>query len=69
MDERNPDPQEGECKFTDFKFQGDKTFWLDYACERKVRMRRGSLRTSAGEISTEKECLLHEERAIKRSRS
>ena len=53
MDARNPDPQEGECKFVDFKFQGDKKFWLEYASERKGRFvglanKDGSVKTECG---------------------
>ncbi|GMI19406.1 hypothetical protein TrCOL_g4748 [Triparma columacea] len=53
MDERNPDPQEGECKFVDGKIVGDKKFWFDYASERKGRFvglanKDGSTKTECG---------------------
>eukprot|EP00520_Triparma_pacifica_P010216 CAMPEP_0118649486 /NCGR_PEP_ID=MMETSP0785-20121206/9729_1 /TAXON_ID=91992 /ORGANISM="Bolidomonas pacifica, Strain CCMP 1866" /LENGTH=433 /DNA_ID=CAMNT_0006541777 /DNA_START=230 /DNA_END=1531 /DNA_ORIENTATION=- len=53
MDERNKDPQEGECKFVDWKIVGDKTFWFDYASERKGRFvglanKDGSTKTECG---------------------
>ncbi|GMH95375.1 hypothetical protein TrVE_jg2479 [Triparma verrucosa] len=61
MDPRNPDPQEGSCKFVDFKFEGDKKFWLDYACERKGRF--VGLANKDG--STKTECGIHVEGAEK----
>ena len=61
MDPRNPDPQEGECKFVDFKFVGDKSFWLDYASERKGRF--VGLENKDG--STKTECGIHVEGAEK----
>ena len=32
-----PIPEDGSTKFVNFKFEGDKTPWLDYASERKGR--------------------------------
>ncbi|GMI16136.1 hypothetical protein TrLO_g13742 [Triparma laevis f. longispina] len=61
MDERNPDPQEGDCKFVDYKFVGEKKFWLDYACERKGRF--VGLANKDG--STKTECGIHVEGAEK----
>jgi len=60
-DPRNPDPQEGECKFVDYKFVGDKKFWLDYACERKGRF--VGLANKDGSVKTE--CGIHVEGAEK----
>jgi len=53
MDPRNPNPEEGETKFVDFKWVGDKTKWLDYASERKGRFvglinKDGSTKTECG---------------------
>jgi len=53
MDPRNPNPEEGETKFVDFKFEGDMTKWCDYASERKGRFvglinKDGSTKTECG---------------------
>merc|ERR1712228_90604 len=48
-----PIPEDGSTKFIDFKFEGDKTAWLDYASERKGRFvglanKDGSTKTECG---------------------
>ena len=48
-----PIPEDGSTKFVNFKFEGDKTPWLDYACERKGRFvglanKDGSTKTECG---------------------
>jgi len=53
MDPRNPNPEEGETKFVDFKFEGDMTKWCDYASERKGRFvglinKDGTTKTECG---------------------
>ena len=48
-----PVPEDGSVKFVDFKFEGDKTIWLDYAKERVGRFvgltkKDGSTKTECG---------------------
>eukprot|EP00934_Nitzschia_sp_Nitz4_P008586 Nitzschia sp. Nitz4//scaffold213_size37731//7379//8671//NITZ4_007716-RA/size37731-processed-gene-0.35-mRNA-1//1//CDS//3329542053//8576//frame0 len=48
-----PIPEDGSTKFVNFKFEGDKTKWLDYASERKGRFvglanKDGSTKTECG---------------------
>lgn len=48
-----PIPEDGSTRFVDFKFEGDKTPWLDYASERKGRFvglanKDGSTKTECG---------------------
>uniref|UniRef100_A0A7S1BPU1 Thioredoxin domain-containing protein n=1 Tax=Corethron hystrix TaxID=216773 RepID=A0A7S1BPU1_9STRA len=48
-----PIPEDGSVKFVDFKFEGDKSAWLDYASERKGRFvglanKDGSTKTECG---------------------
>eukprot|EP00574_Skeletonema_japonicum_P001907 CAMPEP_0201740614 /NCGR_PEP_ID=MMETSP0593-20130828/46393_1 /ASSEMBLY_ACC=CAM_ASM_000672 /TAXON_ID=267983 /ORGANISM="Skeletonema japonicum, Strain CCMP2506" /LENGTH=447 /DNA_ID=CAMNT_0048234935 /DNA_START=17 /DNA_END=1360 /DNA_ORIENTATION=- len=48
-----PIPEDGSTKFVNFKFEGDKTPWLDYASERKGRFvglanKDGSTKTECG---------------------
>jgi phosphoadenosine phosphosulfate reductase len=48
-----PIPEDGSTKFVNFKFDGDKTAWLDYASERKGRFvglsnKDGSKKTECG---------------------
>ena len=48
-----PIPEDGSTSFVDFKFEGDKTPWLDYASERKGRFvglanKDGSTKTECG---------------------
>ena len=48
-----PIPEDGSVKFVDFKFEGDKTEWLDYGNERKGRFvglanKDGSTKTECG---------------------
>jgi len=48
-----PIPEDGSTKFVDFKFEGDKAAWLDYASERKGRFvglenKDGSTKTECG---------------------
>lgn len=50
-----PIPEDGSTKFVDFKFEGDKTKWLDYAQERKGRF--VGLVNKDG--STKSECGIH----------
>ncbi|KAK3287359.1 hypothetical protein CYMTET_5129 [Cymbomonas tetramitiformis] len=50
-----PIPEDGSVTFTDFKFEGDKTQWLDYASERKGRF--VGLKTADGKTKTE--CGIH----------
>mmetsp|Transcript_22139 Transcript_22139/g.30814 ORF Transcript_22139/g.30814 Transcript_22139/m.30814 type:complete len:434 (+) Transcript_22139:59-1360(+) len=50
-----PIPEDGSTKFVDFKFEGDKTAWLDYAQERKGRF--VGLVNADG--STKSECGIH----------
>mmetsp|Transcript_15108 Transcript_15108/g.14586 ORF Transcript_15108/g.14586 Transcript_15108/m.14586 type:complete len:441 (-) Transcript_15108:80-1402(-) len=56
-----PIPEDGSTKFVDFKFEGDKTPWLDYASERKGRF--VGLENKDG--STKTECGIHVEGAEK----
>mmetsp|Transcript_15841 Transcript_15841/g.22341 ORF Transcript_15841/g.22341 Transcript_15841/m.22341 type:complete len:434 (+) Transcript_15841:72-1373(+) len=50
-----PIPEDGSTRFVDFKFEGDKTKWLDYAQERKGRF--VGLVNKDG--STKSECGIH----------
>ena len=50
-----PIPEDGSTKFVNFKFEGDKTPWLDYASERKGRF--VGLVNKDG--STKSECGIH----------
>jgi len=50
-----PIPEDGSTRFVDFKFEGDKTAWLDYAQERKGRF--VGLVNADG--STKSECGIH----------
>lgn len=48
-----PVPEDGSVRFADFKFEGDKAQWLDYASERKGRFvglanKDGSKKTECG---------------------
>jgi phosphoadenosine phosphosulfate reductase len=48
-----PIPEDGSTRFVDFKFEGDRTPWLDYASERKGRFvglanKDGSTKTECG---------------------
>ncbi len=48
-----PIPEDGSTRFVNFKFEGDKTPWLDYASERKGRFvglanKDGSTKTECG---------------------
>ncbi|KAL3808065.1 hypothetical protein ACHAXA_007186 [Cyclostephanos tholiformis] len=48
-----PIPEDGSTRFVDYKFEGDKTPWLDYASERKGRFvglanKDGSTKTECG---------------------
>jgi len=48
-----PIPEDGSTRYVDFKFEGDYTPWLDYACERKGRFvglanKDGSTKTECG---------------------
>jgi len=48
-----PIPEDGSTRFVDFKFEGDKTPWLEYASERKGRFvglanKDGSTKTECG---------------------
>eukprot|EP00614_Pseudopedinella_elastica_P007688 CAMPEP_0172596834 /NCGR_PEP_ID=MMETSP1068-20121228/16684_1 /TAXON_ID=35684 /ORGANISM="Pseudopedinella elastica, Strain CCMP716" /LENGTH=419 /DNA_ID=CAMNT_0013396051 /DNA_START=60 /DNA_END=1319 /DNA_ORIENTATION=- len=56
-----PIPEDGTTKFVDFKWEGDKTAWLDYASERKGRF--VGLQNKDG--STKTECGIHVEGAEK----
>lgn len=56
-----PIPEDGSVRFVDFKFEGDKTAWLDYAQERKGRF--VGLVNKDG--STKSECGIHVEGAEK----
>jgi phosphoadenylyl-sulfate reductase (thioredoxin) len=56
-----PIPEDGTTMFKDFKFEGDKTAWLDYASERKGRF--VGLVNKDG--STKTECGIHVEGAEK----
>jgi len=50
-----PIPEDASVKFVDFKFEGEKTTWLDYAQERKGRF--VGLKNADG--STKSECGIH----------
>jgi phosphoadenylyl-sulfate reductase (thioredoxin) len=50
-----PVPEDGSVRFVDFKFEGDKTVWLDYAKERVGRF--VGLATKDGKTKTE--CGIH----------
>jgi len=50
-----PIPEDGSVRFVDFKWEGDKTQWLDYATERKGRF--VGLQNKDG--STKTECGIH----------
>jgi thiol-disulfide isomerase/thioredoxin len=56
-----PIPEDGSVRFVNFKFEGDKTKWLDYAQERKGRF--VGLQNKDG--STKTECGIHVEGAEK----
>jgi len=56
-----PIPEDGSTRFVDFKWEGDKTAWLDYASERKGRF--VGLANKDG--STKTECGIHVEGAEK----
>jgi thiol-disulfide isomerase/thioredoxin len=56
-----PIPEDGSTKFANYKFEGDKTAWLDYASERKGRF--VGLVNKDG--STKTECGIHVEGAEK----
>jgi phosphoadenylyl-sulfate reductase (thioredoxin) len=56
-----PIPEDGSVKFANFKFEGDKTQWLDYASERKGRF--VGLANQDG--STKTECGIHVDGAEK----
>jgi len=56
-----PIPEDGSVRFVDFKFEGDKAAWLDYASERKGRF--VGLQNKDG--STKTECGIHVEGAEK----
>jgi thiol-disulfide isomerase/thioredoxin len=56
-----PIPEDGSVKFINGKFEGDKSNWLDYACERKGRF--VGLANKDG--STKTECGIHVEGAEK----
>lgn len=56
-----PIPEDGSTKFVNFKWEGDKTAWLDYASERKGRF--VGLANKDG--STKTECGIHVEGAEK----
>jgi adenylyl-sulfate reductase (glutathione) len=48
-----PIPEDGSTRFVDYKFEGDKTPWLDYASERKGRFvglanKDGTTKTECG---------------------
>lgn len=50
-----PIPEDGSVRFVDFKFQGDKTKWLDYAQERKGRF----VGLANNDGTTKTECGIH----------
>jgi thiol-disulfide isomerase/thioredoxin len=50
-----PIPEDGSVRFVDFAWEGDRTQWLDYACERKGRF--VGLQNKDG--STKTECGIH----------
>lgn len=50
-----PIPEDGSVRFVDFKFEGDKTQWLDYATERKGRF----VGLANADGSTKTECGIH----------
>ena len=50
-----PIPEDGSVRFVDFKFEGEKSQWLDYASERKGRF--VGLQNKDG--STKTECGIH----------
>ena len=50
-----PIPEDGSTKFVNFKFEGDKTAWLDYASERKGRF----VGLANADGSTKTECGIH----------
>jgi len=56
-----PIPEDGSVRFVDFKFEGDKTQWLDYATERKGRF----VGLANADGSTKTECGIHVDGAEK----
>lgn len=56
-----PIPEDGSTKFVNFKFEGDKTAWLDYASERKGRF----VGLANADGSTKTECGIHVDGAEK----
>jgi len=56
-----PIPEDGSVFFKDFKFEGDKTQWLDYASERKGRF----VGLANADGSTKTECGIHVDGAEK----
>ncbi|KAL3913786.1 MAG: hypothetical protein SGARI_000480 [Bacillariaceae sp.] len=56
-----PIPEDGSVRFVDFKFEGDKTEWLDYATERKGRF----VGLANADGSTKTECGIHVDGAEK----
>lgn len=56
-----PIPEDGSVNFVDFKFNGDKTQWLDYASERKGRF----VGLANADGSTKTECGIHVDGAEK----
>lgn len=56
-----PIPEDGSTRFVDFKFEGDKTPWLDYASERKGRF----VGLANADGSTKTECGIHVDGAEK----
>lgn len=56
-----PIPEDGSVTFQDFKFEGDKTEWLDYATERKGRF----VGLANADGSTKTECGIHVDGAEK----
>lgn len=56
-----PIPEDGSTKFVDFKFEGDKTAWLEYASERKGRF----VGLANADGSTKTECGIHVDGAEK----
>eukprot|EP00531_Pseudo-nitzschia_arenysensis_P010239 CAMPEP_0116132374 /NCGR_PEP_ID=MMETSP0329-20121206/9509_1 /TAXON_ID=697910 /ORGANISM="Pseudo-nitzschia arenysensis, Strain B593" /LENGTH=429 /DNA_ID=CAMNT_0003626875 /DNA_START=48 /DNA_END=1337 /DNA_ORIENTATION=- len=56
-----PIPEDGSVTFKDFKFEGDKTQWLDYASERKGRF----VGLANADGSTKTECGIHVDGAEK----
>jgi len=56
-----PVPEDGSVRFVDFKFEGDKTEWLDYATERKGRF----VGLANADGTTKTECGIHVDGAEK----